>query len=327
MHRLDRRLHLYRGRPRDGLPPSALASADGPRERAARLVRGALRTGRPVVVRHARWSAVPWWLDDLAIDLQLDARPLDGRRLELAGVGRGDEGWIALPDALSRCLGVASAPRAQAPTNREAFRVRAGLVLRKARSLRRRKVVLCVGADALGYELLQDLCAAWEEADTEMTPGTSPLLVLACATGGQSLALRGAFTPFLADPDRGEAVRMVAEILGGDDVPALEALVDAVGTVPAFLLAAARGLLSDRSLAPRDALGGLQRELADAVGVALTRDEQAERLETLANGPAPYLPAVDNLLLRGGLVTTGPGPQGRQSRLRSPLIAEIVRGT
>src|SRR5690606_22326886 len=109
-------------------------------------------------------------------------------------------------------------------------------------------------ADVLGAEPLQTLCDAWREATSEMTPGSSPLLTLACRVGGAELNLPSSVEVPLVDPDPEEAVRMVAELLGGDDPAVLGRLVLAVGPVPAFLQGAATALLRDPTLSHTEAL-------------------------------------------------------------------------
>lgn len=326
MNRLDRRLRLYHGRLPPGRPPGGVVEVDGPRERCARQVRGALRVGRPVIVRHVRWSALRWWLDDLAVDLRLEAPTFDVRRLDVTDVGTGSDTWVRVPEALSRCLGVPASFPAMAPTSREAFRMRAGMVLRKARARRNRKVVYVPGADLLGFELLQDLCDAWRDARDEMTPGTAPLLVLACRIGGQSLELADAVSQLLHDPSPDEAEAMLAELLGAADPLRLADLAYAVGPVPAFLEAVGRHLASDPDATLEEALAPLRREVAEAVRVAAADDILADRLERLASDDALFEAGPDNVLLRSGLVTVLGQAGVRRTQLRSPLIRQQVTG-
>lgn len=324
MNRLDRRMRLLRGRQHVAFDPEQLKVEAAPRERAARLARGALATERPVVVRHARWSAVRWWMDDLATDLRVADRPWNAVVVDMAKVSKPDEAWMRVPAALAQALGVTAAHRATIAASREAFRESTGMVLRKARARRHRKVLLCLNADALGYALLEDLCASWTAAVSEMTPGTSPMLVLSCQIGGQSLPLPHAVSFLLPDPTRDEAIRLAAELLGADDPARLAQLVDVLGPVPDFLLAAVRaGAPRDPRRLP-EALGPLYRELAEAIDIVSATDALAARLEVLVKGPQPFQRQEDNALWRSGLVSVRGRSGVRQTSLRSPLMTSLM---
>lgn len=317
--RWDRRRWILESRRSAAPDARQLAAEAAPRARAARLVRGALATGRDVIVRHARWAAVPWWLEDLAVDLAVDPPWMQPTIVDLGEITRGDAARLQLPDVLAQALGVGGL-QAMVATSREAFRERTGMVLRKARS-RRRHVLLCARADHLGYALLQDLCDAVAAARAEMTPGTSPLVVLACRHGGQSLDLPDAVSFLLPDPSREEAVRLAAELAGGHDRDLLDRIVDTVGPVPEFLQSAvARGALDGGREHLRERMAPELRELDQAVAIVSAQPELAGRLELLAQGPQPFDQQPDWALLRSGLVTVDDRVGARITRLRSPLV-------
>lgn len=323
MNRLARRTALGRRPGASLVAPAFLAAEDAPRERAARLVRGALRAGRPVVVRHARWAALRWWFEDLVADLAIDEPSVEARILEPVGLGSGPEAWSRLPDALATALDASAVARAFTPTSRESFRERASALFRRARA-RPRKAVLVLGADLLGYELLQDLCDAWRAAEREMTPGTAPALALACRIGGQSLELGDALSLFLPDPTPTEARAMLAALSGVHDVAHLDAVVAQIGPVPSLLQLAGRaGAPLDPSRL-REAVAPGLREIAQAVEIVSGNVGQAERLEALSQGALPFQEQPDFVLLRAGVVDVESRVGVRRTRLRSPLVAEVL---
>ncbi len=323
MNRLARRLRLGRIAGTPAVSAALIAAEGAPRERAARLVRGALREGRPVILRHARWAALRWWFDDLVADLAVDPYPLDARVLEPLGLGAGPDAWSRVPDALSEALGVSASSRAASPTSRDAFRDRAATVFKRARA-RPRKAVLILGADLLGYELLQDLCDAWCLAEREMTPGTCPVLMLACRIGGQSLELSHSVSLFLPDPSPEEAAAMVAELSGVVDRELLETIVTTIGPVPGLLQAAGRAGAPLHPSALREAIAPVAREIAQAVEIVSGNLEHALRLEALAAGPQPFDEKPDYVLLRAGLVDVQGRVGPRTTRVRTPLVGEML---
>lgn len=323
MNRFERRLRLYGGRVPRFVSTEALEAEAEPRARAARLVRGALREGRPVILRHARWSALRWWFEDVAGDLALDEPRLDARLLEPMGLGTGPEAWSRLPDLLGEALGVGVVARAFSPTSRDAFRERAAMVFKRARA-RPRKALLVLGADVLGYELLQDLCDAWLAADRDMTPGTSPVPVLACRIGGQSLELPNALSLFLPDPSRVESIRLLAELAGPDDPERLARVIDTIGHVPGLIQLAGRAGAPDEPGPLRAAVAPMLREVAQAVEIVSGNADHANRLEALAAGPQPFAQQPDFALLRAGVVSVDGRVGPKRTRLRSPLVAELM---
>jgi hypothetical protein len=322
MHRVERRQRLFRAPPTATFDPGQVAVEDAPRARAARLIRGALHRGRPVIVRHARWSAMRWLLQDVRAELAAGDPVLDARLVDLSE-GDAEDTWTRIPDLLGRVLGIGGGFRAMVPATSEGFRERTAMALRKGRA-RPRKVLLCVDADVVGYANLQSICDAWTAAVADMTPGTAPLLVLACQLGGQSLVLDGALSFFLPDPTEHEALQMLSELLGEADRRQLGRVVDVLGPVPAYLLAAARGGTARSRDAIAESIGPLHRELVRAVEVVSTDGATAGRLEALAAGPQPVDRELDWPLQRSGLVRLRSTRGLATAELRTPLIREIL---
>lgn len=321
MNLLERKAMVHRCRAECGVSASAVAVEDAPRERSIRRLRAGLLEGRPVLLQHVRWPAISWMVESLSADLAIEPEPLVLRHAHLAGQVDGSEGWRLVPGLVADTLGVeVEDVHAVSAVSREGFRRRLLRVLRQsARVSDVRRVVFLSGADALGFEVIQDLCFAWRDA-SQRYRGV-PLLVLARRVGGASLQLDGALDLWLPDPSRDEAVRMLAELLGGHDRARLEQVVDSVGTVPGFLLRVARagGVTSARAVV--ESLGSMWRELVHAVEIVRGQEVLAERLDALCHGPQPMVPVLDRPLRRAGLVAKDDRRGRALVRLRSPLVA------
>jgi len=321
MDPLERKALVHRQRREGGVPQSALAVEDAPRERAVRRLRAGLLEGRPVLLQHVRWPALSWLVEGLEADLAIEPEPLVVCHAPIDGMVDGADGWRSVPALVAETLGVdVDDASAMSAASREGFRRRLLVVLKTAARVSDvRRVVFISGADALGFEVIQDLCFAWRDASQRYTG--VPLLVLARRVGGQSLRFEGALTVRLPDPSRGEAVRMLAELLGGGDRERLETVVHNVGTVPGFLLRVARagGITSARGVAR--ALGSMWRELVAAVEIVRSQEVLAERLDDLCLGAQPAQPLLDRPLLRAGLIAREDRRGQAMVRLRSPLVA------
>lgn len=321
MNLLERRARVRGYREASRVRYESLAAEDAPRERAVRRIRSALVAGQPVLLHHVRWPALRWLIEGLSADLAIEPEPLVLRHTHVGGLIHGAEGWRILPGMVGDALGVdVEEEHAVSAASRVGFRRRMRQVLRHAgRVSDVRRVVFLSGADALGFEVIQDLCFAWRDA-SQRTAGV-PLLVLARRIGGASLQMEGSVTVPLPDPSRSEAVRMVAELLGGEDRDRLEMIVESVGTIPGFLLRVARegGVTNARGVV--QALGSMWRELVHAVELARGQEIFAERLDALCRGPQPVEPKLDRPLRRAGLVSMDDRRGQARVRLRSPLVA------
>lgn len=321
MDPLERKALVHRYRREGGVPSSALAVEDAPRERAVRRLRAGLLEGRPILLQHVRWPALGWLVEGLEADLAIEPEPLVVRHTALGGIVDGADGWRAVPALVAETLGVDfEDTSAMSAASREGFKRRLMTVLKTAARVSDvRRVVFLSGADALGFEVIQDLCFAWRDA-SQRYRGV-PLLVVARRVGGQSLQFDGALSVRLPDPSRTEAIRMLAELLGGSDRERLETVIDNVGTVPGFMLRVARagGITSARGVAR--ALGSMWRELVAAVDIVRGQEILAERLDALCTGPQPAQPLLDRPLLRAGLIARADRRGAPQVRLRSPLVA------
>ncbi len=321
MDLLERKALVHRSRAEGGVSESAYAVEDAPRERAVRRLRAGLLEHRPVLLQHVRWPALTWIIEALAADLAIEANPLVLRHAHLGGLVDGADGWRLVPGMIADTLGVdVEEDQAMSAVSREGFRGRINQVLRHAARISDvRRVVFLSGADALGVEVVQDLCLAWRDASNRYRG--VPLLVLARRVGGASLQFDGALRLQLPDPSRSEAVRMLAELLGGQDRARLEQVVDAVGTVPGFLLRVARAGAPTSPRGVAEALGSMWRELIHAAEIVRGQEILADRLDALCRSPQPAEPLLDRPLRRAGLVALDDRRGASLARLRSPLVA------
>jgi hypothetical protein len=325
------RRRLVRGGVRLTEPaPELLRAERWPRAQAVRRIRAAIRRGRLVIVHYPRWSDVTGMLDDLAVDLAVADTPLQSARIDLS-----DPRLRETPGAWGRLLAIVSQhadvplPSAAAwPMAREGFRFGLRAIFEAARENPPR-VLLAERGHNLPWEILADMATAWSQwAAGQSGPAAIRMLV----------TTRADVPPMVPDdcelidlPDFGEeeAASWLTGWLGVDRVPEIRRMIRQMGGVPDLLRqVVTAGKVPDTST-PEGALrawGGQLGRLESAVQLARTEENVAERLDALFAGPLPTRPAVDQALVRAGLVRVRQGPYRRDTALRSPSIVFTAGG-
>lgn len=329
MNRLDRRLRILRGKRNGAYSTDQVYFEAATRGRAARRVRMAILRLRPVLLITPRWSQVPRFLDDIALDLQIHSPPLESRVLSLSPLqGRPPhETWGWLVKGLTEFCEVEIAGRVAQAVNRQGFRaVLAQLFARTTTNSPR--ALLMHGFEHLHVETRDDLLTVYRDHLETVGTNRRVVLLFAGAIDGPNFELEDAERIVLPDFGPEEAMEALAEYTGPTDRDRMSRLLDVIGGVPALIDrlgsdAEANGKVAiDRDLIWR-ALGSLAEEVRGAVAIVSSVDGLAERLDDIAKaGSLPEDAKTDRMLVRAGLLAVSGPP--RKVSLRAPMFAEIA---
>lgn len=323
MERLDRRAIVLRGRRLAGVASELPAREPWARARAARALRFGLRQRAVVLLVHPRWSDVAGLLSDVVAELAVQAPGMRVARLPGGdgAMSRTPGAWAPVLNAIAEALGVPRDGSAGAPVARAGFRHALAAVLEEAAAQVPTRALFIPAAEGMAWEVLEDLATTWAAAP----PGLGGLVLAVCAAVPR--VPEGARMVMLADPCPEEAVRQIVERLGVGDISRVRGAVAQIGVLPDLVRAVCRNrrLPSPASGDPFAALGEFATPLRDAVSLARTEADVADRLEALA-GASAGLPAVpaDVTLERIGLVSLDRATPPR-ARLRTPLLEWLVR--
>jgi hypothetical protein len=183
------------------------------------------------------------------------------------------------------------------------------------------------GLEHIHVEALRDLIAVFGEHVASRTGEPRFNLLLSSGVDAEHFRFDGFRRVVLNDYGPEEAVEALVEHLGPREPGFLASVVDVVGGVPAFIdvLGSQPGRLSDIIANPDTvwrALGSTALDLRSVVELATSDPDASARLDHLCDGPAPWN-LHDQALMDAGLVSRD--PVDGQSRLRSPLIAQLVK--
>lgn len=327
MHRLDRRLRILRGKRITPFNSKQYAVERATRARAARRVRHLLRRMVPVVLESPRWSEVPSFLDDIAVDLSLRAPAIQCRTLAMAPMaGRTvhDSRQYLTRAIIEFCELYVSGPVWTA-VDRNGFRNVMRDLLRRARTGPHR-ALLIHGVEHLHIDALLDFVDVFSEHIDEFTEDRRLNVLFAGSTALVGLQLPSGQHVRLADYSPEEAVEALVEQLGPTDRSVLDAAVELVGGVPALIDAVARVAsagqwhTSNRHELLRG-LGRLGGEVRSAVEILCADNSVAERLEEVAMRGRVREEPADRVLIEAGVFLARRHKGHSEVRLRAPVFA------
>lgn len=325
MHRLDRRLHILRGKRAGAFDPGQPQLEAAVRSRAARAVRAHLRQHQPVQLLTPRWSGGPRFLEDLSQDLTVGVPSLSGCVHSLAGLAGlpSTSQWAALTDLLVEALPLNTSrigPIRQ-PVGRIGF-VNALRAIFEGVS-ERQCVILLHGAEHLEIETWIDLADAYSQHRRDMGQTAGPNLLLAGMVHGRELAVPGLRKLRLPDYGMRETMEVLVEFCGMAERSSLRLAARLTGGLPRLVHAvgehgARRGRLEDTEEGLRAILAPVLEEVRGAVGILNSDERLGPRLEELAPclQPLPWNPQTDPQLEVAGLIRRA----GKGAQLRSPLL-------
>ena len=329
INRLERRIAILRGKRDGAFDPDQRYLERAWRARVTRQVRVHARRMEPVTVVTPRWSQPRRFLDDLSADLLLGEPSVVARPLSLAPLqGRTPhQAWAWLVQAITEFCHLPLDGPAWQVVSRRGFRHVMAELFARAEEGDRRRCLMIHGLEHIHVEALRDLIAVFSDHVDQRAGEPRFNLLLCSGVDAEHFHFEGFRRVTLPDYGHEEAIEALVEHIGPREPGFLQALIEVVGGVPAFIdvLGSQPQRLAE-VVADPDAvwrvLGATALDLRNAVEIATANPDAAARLEHLAReGEAPPSP-IDTSLLDAGLIRRD--PVGGRTRLRSPLIAHLL---
>lgn len=327
-HRLDRRIAILRGKRISAFDPDQIYLEKAVRSRAARQVRVLIRRMQPVTLVTPRWSQARRFLDDLSADLLLGEPSVQSRPLSLLPLeGRTPhQAWAWLVQAITEFCALSLEGPAWQVVSRRGFRhVMADLFARAEEGERR--CLMIHGLEYIHVEALRDLIDAFSEHVATFKGERRFTLLLCSGLDADHFGFSGFRRLRLPDFGEEEGIEALVEHTGPKERGFLEAIIELVGGVPAFIdvLGGQPQRLAEAVADPEAIwriLGATALDLRQVAEIASADPELSARLEYLASVDRAPVSPLDARLVSAGLVQHD--VSGHHTFLRSPLIAQLL---
>jgi hypothetical protein len=329
--RLERRTAILRGKRAGSFDRDQYYLERAVRARVARKARIRLRRMEPLVLVTPRWSEARRFLDDLAVDLLVGEPAVRARTLSLAPLqGRTPhQAWSWLVMAMTEICSLPLDGPAWQMVSRRGFRHVMRDLFDGADHGERRCLMLH-GLENVHVEALRDLIDVFQDHVRRRTREGRFNLLLAGSIDAPHFDFEGVERLVLPDFAEHEALEVLCEYVGADQMPKLRTVATTVGGIPAVLdvlgTAAAERLsdvAAERSAVWRVA-GPIATEIRRAFDIVAADEVLLSRIEKIAReGPQPPDPR-DDALIRAGLVRqVGPTDSSRKTVLRAPFLQDL----
>lgn len=293
----------------NGYPPQRLMQKEENRASTLRRVEITLQRGRSILLQTARWSGGRDFCRSFCQTHQ-NAQYISMR---FPPESETFEAWFLFLSEMRRQCGLPQDNRLHVIAERKGFRwklMEIFSLIEKAEQ----KVFLFDQIERWPMIIIEDVQRAWNEYSRINKP---PLLVLAGALQGGLFSNR----VWLYDYSLEESLDLLQRALHRELTQEEKDLIVLSGGIPDLVYALCWGLQNDPY---EQAWLPIIREIRSVIDLMGTQDNALERLFLLQQGAQPTMQSIDLSLSQAGLVRILL-EQGRQvSRLRAPLISQIL---
>lgn len=292
-----------------GYPPQRLMQKEENRATTLRRVEITLQRGRSILLQTARWSGGRDFCRSFCHTHQ-NAQYI---AMRFPPEYETFEAWLLFLSEMRRQCGLPADNRLHVIAERKGFRWKLMEIFSLIENAET-KIFLFDEIERWPMIIIEDVQRAWNEYSRI---NKAPLLVLAGALQGGLFSNR----VWLYDYSLEESLGLLRSSLQRELNPKEHELIVLSGGIPELVYALCWGLQNDSY---EQAWLPITREIRSVIDLMGTQDNALERLFLLQQGGQPTLQSIDLSLSQAGLVRILL-EQGRQvSRLRAPLISQIL---